>query len=740
MSDFVDRFRISTKDFEKRLNMHAENWQTIKDILLEALNLDASGRRDYLDRADMTAETRQEVESLLLLEEEAEDFMSLPVGEFSKDFFALDETSTSAVINQKIGVYEIVSELGVGGMGSVYLARRADGKFEQRVAIKLLKREFNTEKIRRTFKREKEILATLAHPNIATLLDAGTTDDGIPYLVMEYVKGQPIDEYCQRRFLSLNARLKLFNKLCDAVAFAHRNLIVHRDLKPSNILVTEDGEAKLLDFGISKLLDAKAEDAGNITQMGALTPQYASPEQIKGEPVTTATDIYSLGMVLFNLLTESFPYNFGNQTNGNLLREITKAAPALPSDEARTHITSSQLRGDLDNIVLKSLCQEPERRYPTVEQFSADIWRYIDGLPVLARPATFSYRARKFYGRNKVSVLAAALILISLCGGIAVAVSQANAARAQARNAAEAQHQAELETGRATAEKQKAERTSRFMQSFLEYANPNWYGRGKGRLDVTVRAAIDDAAARIDTELANEPEVRADLHYTVGEVYRTHGENKFALRHFRHSLDLYRQVHGEQHPKVARGLYYLSVGMRGTGAGIEESELLLRQGVAVMRQTGPDNVNLPYMLQTLAHWLRSGEQQNRNESHLAEAESLLLEAKTLFTRHYGENHVATISADGTLATLALTRGDLARAESMSEEVFRRYRQAEEGGYNHIWALVYLAEVKLALGKRAEADTLLGQASELGRTQWGASDFRFKNLLRGINQARAAASK
>ncbi len=194
MSDFVDRFRISTKDFEKRLNMHAENWQTIKDILLEALNLDASGRRDYLDRADMTAETRQEVESLLLLEEEAEDFMSLPVGEFSKDFFALDETNTSAVINQKIGVYEIVSELGVGGMGSVYLARRADGKFEQRVAIKLLKREFNTEKIRRTFKREKEILATLAHPNIATLLDAGTTDDGIPYLVMEYVKGQPIDE------------------------------------------------------------------------------------------------------------------------------------------------------------------------------------------------------------------------------------------------------------------------------------------------------------------------------------------------------------------------------------------------------------------------------------------------------------------------------------------------------------------------------------------------------------------
>jgi len=734
--------------------MHAENWKTIKDVLLKALKLAPSERRDYLLRADITAETRAEVESLLSLEAEAEDFMSLSVGEFSKDFLDQHAPPPNVLINQRIGIYEIVSELGFGGMGAVYLAARADGKFEQRVAIKMLKREFNTEKIRRTFKREKEILATLAHPNIAALLDAGTTPDGIPYLVMEYVKGDPIDEFCRSRKLSLNARLKLFNKVCEAVAFAHRNLIVHRDLKPSNILVNEDGEPKLLDFGISKLLDAKADDASNITHLGAMTPHYASPEQIKGEPVTTATDVYSLGVVLFKILTERFPYNFGNKTNGNLLQEITDTAPMLPSDAAtRRHddtaiksndnrkpsaspalrVSASELRGDLDNIILKSLRKEPGRRYQTVEQFSADIWRYVDGLPVLARPATFSYRASKFYGRNKVSVLAATFILISLFAGIGVAVSQANAARAQARIAVEAQHQAELETERAKAEKQKAERTSRFMQGFLEYANPNWYGRGQGRMNVTVREAIDDAAGRIDTELSDEPEVRADLHYTVGEVYRTHGERDIALRHFRQSLDLYRQVHGDQHPKVARGIYYVTLFERDR----EKGEALLRQAVAMMRQTDPDNVNLPYMLQSLASWIISSEKQKKDESRLAEAESLILEARPLFVRHYGEDHIATLSIGSQLGTLALTRGDLVRAESIREENLRRFRQVTEGDYSHIWALVYLAEVKRALGKEAEAETLFGQALEMGRRRWGANDFRFERL-RDMGRARADA--
>lgn len=706
--------------------MEADNWKTIKGLLQEALRLDTNERAAYLDREGVTAETRSEVESLLGLAAEAEDFMTLSVGEFSKDFLDDLGPSPSPVINQRIGAYQIVSELGAGGMGAVYLATRVDGKFEQRVAIKMLKREFNTEKFRGTFKREKEILAALAHPNIATLLDAGTTEDGIPYLVMEYVKGEPIDEFCQNRKLSLNSRLKLFNKVCDAAAFAHRNLIIHRDLKPSNILVNEDGEPKLLDFGISKLLDANADD--HVTHFEALTPQYASPEQINRGPVTTATDVYSLGVVLFKMLTENLPYRVGSKTNGNLLHEIMEAAPALPSKAAPTPGTSHQLRGDLDNIILKSLSKEPERRYQTVEQFSADIWRFVDGLPVLARPATFFYRTSKFYHRNKFSVLAVTLFLIGLFAAVAVAWSQANAAKKQARLVAAERTRAELEATRAKAEAEKAERTSRFLQSLLEYANPNWYARGKGRFDVTVREAIDDAAGRIDTELADDPAVRADLHYTIGEIYNEAGEAESALRQFRQSLDLYRQAYGEQHPRVARGLYYVTLTMRSTGSSLAEVEPPLRQGIAIMRATGPDDVNLPYMLQTLAGRIMEGERERRDESRLAEAESMIREEKSLFLRHYGENHGSTISADSDLSTLALTRGDLAQAEQIREDVLKRNQ-------HNIGSLVYLAEVKLARGKSAEAEALFKQATELGRSQWDAHDIRFERLQKNIKAVR-----
>ncbi len=449
--------------------MQAENWKTIKDVLLEALKLDSSERRNFLEKARITAETREEVESLLSLEEDAGNSMSVCASSFSKDFFASNERGANSVVGQQIDVYQIIRELGAGGMVAVYLAKRADGKFEREAAIKMLKREFNTEKIRRRFDVEKEIQAKLSHANIAALLDAGTTEDGVPYLVMEYVEGVPVDEFCRENALSLDERLKLFNRVCEAVAFAHRNLIVHRDLKPSNILITENGEPKLLDFGISKLLDAETDGEQTLTNLGAMTPQYASPEQIKGAPVTTATDVYSLGVVLFKILTGNFPYNFKDKTNENLLREVTVAEPTVPSQKIRADenkenesVSPLQLKGDLDNIILKSLSKEPERRYQTVEQFSADIRRFLDGLPVLARPATFSYRASKFYGRNKIPVLAAALILISLFAGIAVAVSQANAARAQARIASEARAAAETETERA---KSKSGNTAGLMKT-----------------------------------------------------------------------------------------------------------------------------------------------------------------------------------------------------------------------------------------------------------------------------------
>jgi len=452
--------------------------------------------------------------------------------------------------------------------------------------------------------------------------------------------------------------------------------------------------------------------------------------------VTTASDVYSLGVVLFKVLTERLPYRSGEKTSGELQREITESAPALPSASAQTADMTSRLKGDLDNIVLKALSKEPERRYHTVEQFAADLRRFAEGQPVMARPATISYRAIKFYGRNKISVWAAALILITLCAGIVAALSQARAARAQARIASEARAAAELETVRARLEKDRAEKTSSFMQSFLNYANPHWSGLGsrdRGRTNFTVREALHGVVERMDTDLSDAPEVRADLHYTIGEVYGAAGERDLARRHFGQSLDLYRQVHTAEHPKVGRGLYYVSLFEPDT----KKAELLLRQGVGMMRRTDPENINLPHMLQSLAERIASSARDSLDKAPLAEAEKLILEAKDLFTRHYGKDGVST---DRSLARLALHRGELAQAESMMEALLERYRRTEQGGFEHISALFDLGEVRFRQGRKAEAESLFRQASEVARRSWGANDPRFKQFIGTINEVRASAGK
>ncbi|HEX8246766.1 MAG TPA: serine/threonine-protein kinase [Pyrinomonadaceae bacterium] len=445
--------------------MQPENWKKIKEILDEALKIEPVRRQDFLNKSGASAEIRAEVESLLAFEAEAEDMMHLSAVEFSGDFFDADE---NVLIGKNVGAYRIIRELGQGGMGAVYLAERADGKFEQKVALKLLKREMNTAALRRRFQQEREILASLQHPNIACLLDAGTTDDRVPFLAMEYVEGLPINDYCNKHDSGLHERLDLFRKVCAAVAFAHRNLIVHRDLKPSNILVNEDGIPKLLDFGISKILSSEFDslNSATITRLGVMTPAYASPEQLRRESVTTATDIYSLGVILYELLSGHRPFETKEDDLKEIYRAVLEIEPAAPSSMAETTakiskektgekneignsenqtgqnksrytapqpigIRPQNLRGDLDNIVLKALKKEPERRYSSAENLAEDIRRHQEGLPVTARADTFSYRAEKFIKRNRASAVAAALVLLAIIAGILATLWQARVARAE---------------------------------------------------------------------------------------------------------------------------------------------------------------------------------------------------------------------------------------------------------------------------------------------------------------------
>jgi non-specific serine/threonine protein kinase/serine/threonine-protein kinase len=450
--------------------MDPKNWQKVKDVLDEVLQIGPEGRRQFLDAADLDREVRDEVQSLLSFEEASADLMQLSAVEFSSEFVN-GRDADDGLAGQQIGSYRIVSEVGHGGMGAVYLAERVDGKFTQRVALKLLKREMNTSTLRRRFEQERDILSRLEHPNIARLLDAGATDDKIPFIAMEYVDGRPIDEYCNKHRLDLKERLDLFRQICSTVDFAHRNLIVHRDLKPSNILVTEDGTPKLLDFGISKIISEDlADQTSTVTKLGAMTPGYASPEQLQNKSVTTSTDIYSLGVILYELLSGHRPFESKEGNVNEIYQAVIDTDPPLPSALAETgsrtdggprertevtrnldgHLPASTrpasprhtspqvvsikpqyLRGDLDNIILKALKKEPERRYLSAQSLADDIKRHQDGLPVTARPDTLYYRADKFIRRNSFAVAAAVLIVLAVIGGIIATLWQARVAQAE---------------------------------------------------------------------------------------------------------------------------------------------------------------------------------------------------------------------------------------------------------------------------------------------------------------------
>jgi serine/threonine protein kinase len=453
--------------------MTVERWTKIQEIYQQATKLLGNERAEFIQATCSDDDAlRTEVQTLLdsqvetILDSEARTvaagddyrFITTPRSEDITIALSSAPLFDDEMIGRQIGAYKIEREVGRGGMGAVYLASRADEHFQTRVAIKLVKRGMGSDFVIRRFLGERQILAYLNHPNIARLLDGGATEDGSPYFVMEYIEGLPITHYCDLHRLTTTERLKLFQQVCSAIQYAHQNLVVHRDIKPGNILVTVTGEVKLLDFGIAKLLAPELSPTDTTAQFGRLmTPDYASPEQVKGEPITTASDIYSLGVLLYQLLTGHRPYHIGNTSPMEMVRLICEQEPDRPSTVINRSITLAtqneqtektltpedvsklrdsqpdklrrQLAGDLDNIILKAMRKEPSRRYASAEQFSEDIRRHLEGRTVTARPDTLSYRTRKFIQRNKVGVAAAILLVLTLLGGIIGTTWQAFAAK-----------------------------------------------------------------------------------------------------------------------------------------------------------------------------------------------------------------------------------------------------------------------------------------------------------------------
>ena len=436
--------------------MTSERWQQVTEVLDKFLRFSATQRLDYLaEIARNDPELCREVESLLASHEQAgAEFLNTPALQATQREQEADRQQT--LLGRRLGAYQIVEQIGVGGMGAVYRAFRADDQYRKQVALKVVRGEQDSAFVIGRFKNERQILASLDHPNIAHLLDGGTTEDGAPYFVMELIEGESIDEYSDHHKQDIGDRLRLFLEVCSAVQFAHQRLIIHRDLKPGNILVTADGTPKLLDFGIAKILDPEAATETcepTLTQFRALTPAYASPEQIKGEAITTASDVYSLGVVLYELLSGHHPYAVAGDTPERVARAVCDLEPKKPSSvvlgsSSASHGHSPEpvtaglartsenveklrkgLRGDLDNIILMALRKEPQRRYSSVEQFAQDIRRHLENLPVIARKDTARYRASKFMKRHKPGVAATAGVAVIVLAALVVTLHEARIAQ-----------------------------------------------------------------------------------------------------------------------------------------------------------------------------------------------------------------------------------------------------------------------------------------------------------------------
>ena len=496
--------------------MRSELWRRVSALFEQALDIDPSVREAWMAQCAGDTELEDALRQMIIADSgaDSQEFLDTPILTADPELIACAEV----VEHGQFGPYRLLRLLGQGGMGEVHLAERADGVFEQRVALKLVPRP--TPGLIQRFGQERQILARMEHPNIARLLDGGIGDHGVPYFAMEYVEGLPITRYVADNRLDVAATLRLFLLVCDAVQYAHRNLVVHRDLKPSNIFVGTDGAPKLLDFGVAKVLSVTDADPAH-TATRVFTPDYAAPEQMLGQPVTTATDVYSLGVVLYELLTGTKPYSFSRGTSPDQATE--RMDPSAPSASRTAPIDAHrrrQLRGDLDRIVLTMLAREPERRYGTAEALSNDIRRFLDGRPIAARGDSTGYRLRKFLRRNRVAIAATAVVALSLIAATAISLWQAHRASLQA---------------------ERAETVKDFLVSVFNVVNPD---ENQGD-SVSARMLLDTGAARVDRELASQPALQAELTDLFGNLYYDVGDNQRAEALLKHAVELSANVDGD---------------------------------------------------------------------------------------------------------------------------------------------------------------------------------------------------
>jgi serine/threonine-protein kinase len=638
----------------------------------------------------------------------------------------------------RCGAYRTVALLGRGGMGEVYLAERADGEYSQRVAVKLLRRGMESAELVRRFQRERQILAQLSHPSLARLLDGGLAEDGRPYLVMELVEGLPIHEHCRVHRASVEERLRLVAACCDAVAAAHRNLVVHRDLKPSNVLVTAGGEVRLLDFGIAKLL-AGDEDGLTRAEVRALTPSYAAPEQVLGGPITTATDVYALGVVLYELLTGALPHDRSSQSAADLAGKVTRETVERPSSRLRLAAElgererrrlARRLAGDLDVIVLKALRRDPERRYPSAAALADDLRRHLAGQPVLARPDSLPYRAGRFVGRHRVAVSAATLAVLALVAGLAAALWQARRADVAAALARAEARRAEQEAERAAVAAKRADRSREFVVSIFDAASP--IRRRTGR-EPTLLELLADAEQRIDAELGEEPAVAASMLAELAGVHTALDEDERAKHLALRSLAMRERLFGPDHLEVADTLSILSDVLVGE-RDLAGAEAAAKRAVAILERHGKaQGTQLAALLNDL---LVIHLHQGRNEDALA----LVGRVEELYARELGRDAPLTAMQAMNRGTILAQLGRLEEAEAALRDALPRLERAHDREHLMVgYCLQNLGDVLLRLKRPAEAVVPLERGVPIIEARLGAQNPMARDARALLVQAHAEAA-